>query len=632
MLAFSQGSAETAEVGTTPPQHLDTVLVARTGSPRQTLQSWLSLTRELAARMQEYRKDQTRANLNRIIALEGPVFAHLDLSQVAAASRRGTADAASSALFDILGRVDLPPMESVPDSDAFDESAPGKWRLPSTPIAIARIDEGPRAGEFLFSARTVATAPSFYERIRHLPLRRPSPVEYWTETLPQLHGPMIPVTLVEALPVSLKKRILDTPIWKIFLSVAALGLAAILLVLCHLRIRRRLSKSRVAILIGKMLTPLAAIVLALVLGLFFHLEVNVAGSFAWLVYSTLSVVKYLAFAWLFWLAVLTAFEWMILSPKIPDDSLNASLMRLSARLIGFLGILLLLALGAHDLGLPVIGVLAGFGFGGLAVALAIRPTLENLVAGVILFMDKPVQVGDFCTFGERTGTVENIGIRSTKIRALDRTLISIPNATFADMELVNWAQCDRMLILTQIGLRYETTPDQLRHVLANLREMLYAHPKIERSTVRVRYVGYGPSSRDVQIRVYALTQEWNEFYAIREDIFLRVDQIVAESGTSFAFPSQTLYFGRDDGLDRELSDAAKQQVADWRRRGALPFPDPATARVDDLAGTLDYPPRGSVEEYRPDAAEAQESEPLSEPPPPDEPEDESEDDSKPRER
>jgi len=343
-----------------------------------------------------------------------------------------------------------------------------------------------------------------------------------------------------------------TPIWKIFLSVAALGLAAILVVLCHLQIRRRLSKSRVAKLIGKMLIPLAAIVLALVLGLFFHLEVNVAGSFAWLVYSTLSVVRYLAFAWLFWLAVLTAFEWMILSPRIPDDSLNASLMRLSARLIAFLGVLWILALGAYDLGLTVFGVLAGLGFGGLAVALAIRPTLENLVAGAILFMDKPVQVGDFCTFGNYTGTVENIGIRTTKIR----TLISIPNATFADMELVNWAQCDRMLILTQIGLRYETTPDQLRYVLANLREMLYAHPKIERSTVRVRYVGYGPSSRDVQIRVYALTQEWNEFYAIREDIFLRVDQIVAESGTSFAFPSQTLYFGRDDGLDRELSEAA----------------------------------------------------------------------------
>jgi|GEM_PF-400930 len=209
-----------------------------------------------------------------------------------------------------------------------------------------------------------------------------------------------------------------------------------------------------------------------------------------------------------------------------------------------------------------------------------------------------------------------IGIRTTKIRALDRTLISIPNATFADMELVNWAQCDRMLILTQIGLRYETTPDQLRHVLANLREMLYAHPKIERSTVRVRYVGYGPSSRDVQIRVYALTQEWNEFHAIREDVFLRVDQIVAESGTSFAFPSQTLYLGRDGGLDRERSEAAKQQVADWRRRGALPFPDPAAARIDDLAGTLDYPPRGSVEERRSDAGETHESERLSESLPP----------------
>lgn len=324
---------------------------------------------------------------------------------------------------------------------------------------------------------------------------------------------------------------------------------------------------------------------------------------------------YLAFAWLFWLAVLSASEWVILSPRIPDDSLNASLIRLLARVIGFLGVLWIFALGAHALGLPVLGMLAGLGFGGLAVALAIRPTLENLVAGAILFLDKPVEVGDFCTFGGRTGIVESIGIRTTKIRGLDRTVIAIPNATFAAMELVNWARCDKMLILTVIGLRYETEPDQLRHVLANLREMFYAHPKIDRSTVRVRFVGYGASSLDIQIRVYALTQEWNEFYNIREDAFLRVNQIVADSGTGFAFPSQTLYFGRDDGLDQKLSDAAKQEVANWRQKGTLPFPDPAAAKIDNLEGTLDYPPHGSVEEYRPEASEAQESERLSEPPP-----------------
>jgi MscS family membrane protein len=210
-------------------------------------------------------------------------------------------------------------------------------------------------------------------------------------------------------------------------------------------------------------------------------------------------------------------------------------------------------------------------------------------------MDRPVRVGDYCDFGAYSGTVERIGVRSTQIRTLDRTLITIPNATFVDMEIVNWAQCDQMLISSVIGLRYETEADQLRYVLAKLREMFHAHPKIDRNTVRVRFSGYGSSSLDVQIRVYALTREWNEFYAIKEDVFLRLGEIVADSGTGFAFPSQTLYMGRDDGLDSERSDAVVQQVKSWRSSSRLPFPNMSTSRMDQLAGTLDYPPHGSSE-------------------------------------
>jgi MscS family membrane protein len=257
------------------------------------------------------------------------------------------------------------------------------------------------------------------------------------------------------------------------------------------------------------------------------------------------------------------------------------------------GSVLIFAYGAQELGLPVVGVVAGLGVGGLAVALAIRPTLENLIGGMILFIDKPVRVGDFCSFGDQMGTVEYIGVRSTQIRALDRTLISVPNATFADMEIINWAKCDRMLIQRTIGLRYETESDQLRYVLVNLREMFHSHPKIDRDTVRVRFESHGASSLDIQIRVYTLTREWNEFYAVQEDVLLRVDDIVKESGTGFAFPSQTVYLGRDGGLDKERSEAAKQQVESWRRSGRLPFPSLPTSKIEQLADTLDYPPRGS---------------------------------------
>jgi MscS family membrane protein len=144
--------------------------------------------------------------------------------------------------------------------------------------------------------------------------------------------------------------------------------------------------------------------------------------------------------------------------------------------------------------------------------------------------------------------------------------------------------------------------------------MFLAHPRIEKDTVRIRLAGYGASSLDVEIRVYALTRDWNDLFAIREDVFLRVNEIVAESGTGFAFPSQTLYLGRDEGLDKERSDAAKQHVQSWRRTGQLPFPNTARNHREKIADTLDYPPRGSPESHDPKTPAAEETEPLSKEP------------------
>ncbi len=168
------------------------------------------------------------------------------------------------------------------------------------------------------------------------------------------------------------------------------------------------------------------------------------------------------------------------------------MLRLLARIIGVVVVVGVLATGAQAMGLPVVSVLAGLGIGGLAVALAIRPTLENLIGGFILYLDRPIRVGDFCTFGAQSGTVESIGVRSTQVRAMNRTLITVPNAQFADMQIVNWAACDEMMIEQTIGLRYETDADQLRYVLAKIREMFHAHPRITPDSVRVRLSGYGP--------------------------------------------------------------------------------------------------------------------------------------------
>ena len=154
----------------------------------------------------------------------------------------------------------------------------------------------------------------------------------------------------------------------------------------------------------------------------------------------------------------------------------------------------------------------------------------------------------------------------------------------------------RFLLTATIGVRYETTDDQLRFLLAALRELLHAHPQTVHTAedpVRVRFIGFGDYSLSVAIRAYIRTSHYNEFLAIQEDILLRIMKVVHESGTGFAFPSSTLYLGRDGGLDQERQHDAEKKVREWASAQTLPFPDFAEDYRKKITDTLDYPPEGS---------------------------------------
>ena len=310
-----------------------------------------------------------------------------------------------------------------------------------------------------------------------------------------------------------------------------------------------------------------------------------------------------AIVWMVWITATWIAEMIIDSPRIPPKSVDANLVRLAARSLGILAVLVLLFRIANDIGIPVYGLVAGAGVGGLAIALAAQSTLENFMGALNIFADRPVRVGDLCRYDEDqsgdwrpVGRVESIGLRSVKIRKLDRTLLTIPNADFAQRHILNLSSCDRFLLSATIGLRYETTDDQLRFVLAQLRELLHAHPKTIHSAgepVRVRFVSFGDFSLNVLIRAYIKTSSHNEFLAIQEDILLRILKIVPSSGTGFAFPSQTLYLGRDSGLDDELQRQAERNVREWASAHTLPFPDLDENYRKQITDTLDYPPEGS---------------------------------------
>lgn len=272
----------------------------------------------------------------------------------------------------------------------------------------------------------------------------------------------------------------------------------------------------------------------------------------------------------------------------------AHLVPLGARAIKVAVFLMTVLATLDTFGFDVTAIIAGLGVGGLAVALAAQKTVENVFGGVSVLVDQPIRPGDFCRFGDKVGTVEDIGLRSTRIRTLDRTVVSVPNAEFSNLQLENFAKRDRIRLIATLGLRYETTPDQLRHVIAGLREILLAHPKVLPDPLRVRFVGFGAYSLDLEMFAYVDTEDFNEFLAVREDIFLRVMDVVAGSGSGFAFPSNTTYLARDGGLDREKQVAAEAEIQRLRSEGKLVFPSHTPEQVKALDDTLDWPPKGSV--------------------------------------
>jgi MscS family membrane protein len=273
---------------------------------------------------------------------------------------------------------------------------------------------------------------------------------------------------------------------------------------------------------------------------------------------------------------------------------TGSLVLLGQRIVKVLVVLFagLTVLGV--LGFNMTTALAGVGIGGLAIGFGAQKTIENLFGGLSLLGDEVIRVGDVCNFNGRVGSVEDISLRSTRIRTVERTELSIPNGSLATMNVENLSRRDKFLFNPKIGLRYETTPDQLRYVLAEARRLLYEHPKVETASARIRFTGLEDSWLALEIFSYILTRDAAEFNAIREDILLRLMDIVSDAGTGFAFPSQTLYLGRDPKPDEAKAKEAEALVNRWREEKQLPFPDFAPAEISEFRDSLPYPPPDSA--------------------------------------
>jgi len=256
-------------------------------------------------------------------------------------------------------------------------------------------------------------------------------------------------------------------------------------------------------------------------------------------------------------------------------------------------VVIALLIAFDTIGFNVTAGIAALGVGGIALALGAQKTVENIVGGLSVVFDQPVSVGDFCRFGDTVGTVEKIGMRSTRIRTLGRTVVTIPNADFSSQLIENFAKRDLFWLHANLGLRYETSSDQMRFILIELRKILYAHPKVNPDPARVRFLGYGSDSLKVEIFAYIHAIDWNNFLEIQEDINLRIAKVIEDSGSGFAFPSRTVYLSKDQGLSQSKKKAAEAQVAEWIENEALDLPQFDDSSIEALKGSISYPPKGA---------------------------------------
>jgi MscS family membrane protein len=522
-------------------------------TPRAALETFLKSGDAFASFLAlDYLPSPSRHDFSRLFMLGDHLMRGVDLSQVAPAAHMKVGIASSIALYETLCRIPLPSWEDIPGTNFLAGSTgtnDAQWVVPNTEIVLVRAQKGPHSGQFLFSAETVAKADDFYARVRTMPYLRPVPLDNINDILVTGGGWMVPYRWIRSAPSWLRIPMAGQAAWKWIALALLLGVFCLFLVPTFRLSRRGGPEHPFLMALAQLALPSFLLVAAPVLAYFALVQINMRDHVGAFIQLTAAAVFFIAAAWIAWRASLVVAEAIIASPRISPESIDAHLIRICTRLFGMVAGVGLLVMGADRLGMPVLGIVAGLGVGGLAIALAAQPTIENLIGSLSLYGDKPIRVGDLCRCGTDEGTVEGIGLRSTRIRGLDRSLTTIPNAVLSKMPIVNFAQRDRMLIQVVLGVRYETSQAQMRQLLAAMRDMLLGHPRIVPDPVRVRFVGFGTSTLDIEVYAYVATRDKGEFLAIREDILLQIMDIVEKSGTGFAFPSQTLYFSRDQGVD-----------------------------------------------------------------------------------
>jgi MscS family membrane protein len=465
----------------------------------------------------------------------------LDLSALPAALVESLSTYRVLQLKEVLDRLELPDYESIPDAEAMASEQYKRWSLPGTEITIARVEQGPRAGEYLFSPETVERLPEFYHRIKHLPYQAGAS-KGWYERY-RYGGAglrrIIPYKWMLALPAWTKTLILDQPLWRWFGTLLVMLLATGLFLLIHTtatawanrgsgsRLRTQWAQlAWVASLL--LLIPLVIHMLTDILRLSGHV-LEVATLSLWAIFT-------LTLTWAAWLGSTVLAESIVASQQLLAGSIDSQLIRLGLRLVATVLSITILVVGAQQLGIPAYSVIAGLGVGGIAVALAAKDSLANLLGSLLIMFEKPFRVGHWIKVGDTEGIVESIGFRSTRIRTFHNSLVSIPSNQLVNTTVDNMAMRKRRAVRTVLHIKYTTPADSVAQFVAAIRQLIEDSPHTYKQWSRIRLDDFGEYGLHILVN-FLLEVSDNELeQAERQRLLLEILKLAGSMDIQFATP------------------------------------------------------------------------------------------------
>lgn len=499
------------------------------------------------------------------------IISCLDTSQLPEYARQYFDGEAAVCLKEVLDRVSLPPEEVIPGPESIETGEGGaallRWQVPRTQIVITKMETGPRRGEYLFSAGTVSRAPELYDKVRTVPYRTTGRqvtdgfYEWW------LSSPGNPgvAALLDRLPGWFQLRRGGLALWQWCGLLPAIPISLLLMFLAFRTGKARGDQVRGKNLLGYWLSlgfPILALTIPFAFKHYVWVYLNIRGDAVYAINFCADVILLLGLIWLIIQVSGRIAESIIALPQIAPGGLDANLIRLIGRVLGIAAAVIMFLEGGRYLGFPITTLIASAGIGGLAIALSAQGLIKGLFGTVSILLDKPYRVGDRIVVHAREGIVEEIGLRSTKIRAMNNHLISIPNDQMADAEIENIGKRTHARRKTEIHIPLDTPRAQVEEAVQCIRAALDNHEGMDpKFPPRVYFAEFSPGAFTIKIYYWFTPPDEWKFMEFSEKINMQIFAAFEDRGIQFSLPARHSYWKEDDQqgpLEIVLRDGSDQ--------------------------------------------------------------------------